>query len=101
MAASNDPRRFDFVYNDVGYQAPVILDGLAGLKSIQLAPVVAGSGKVQATISPLSAVNGGTADWVDWPAGTVSGVTQDTVEGITAIRVYHASGTTRLCLRVE
>lgn len=100
MARSTVIRRFDYTYNDAGYQAPVLLDELEGPKSVQLAPVVAGSGKVQATISPPADVNGGTADWVDWPAGTVNAVTQDTLEGVSAVRAYVASGTLRLIVRV-
>lgn len=101
MATSNNPLRWDILMNDVGYSDPVILENLVGIKTVQLSPVVAGSGKVQATLSPLSDVNGGTADWTDWDAGTVSTATMDEVSGVTAIRAYRATGTIRFIVRVE
>ena len=101
MASSNNPLRWDILMNDTGYSDPVILENLVGIKSVQLSPVVAGTGKVQATISPLADVNGGTADWVDWSAGTVSSTTQDEVSGVSAVRAYRATGTIRFIVRVE
>jgi hypothetical protein len=94
-------RRFEFIYGLPGYQAPVLLDDTPGKKSCQLAPVVAGQGKVQATLSSREDVEGNSADWVDWPAGLVSQTTQDAPDGCTALRVYLASGTMKFIVRAE
>lgn len=43
--------------------------------------------KVQYTTSPESAVDGGTAQWIDWPEGEVSASTQDALLApVTALR---------------
>ena len=83
-------------------QDPVFLDVYnQEFRGVQLEPVVTGVGYVQSTLSSRPDVEGGAASWVTWPAGSVSAVTQDTVNpSVTAIRVYRTSGDLKLTVRL-
>lgn len=98
----SDKRIMTFEYNAGDVQAPIFLDEFDNeYRGIQLAPIVVGVGYVQATMSTHSAVDSNAADWVNWPAGSVSTATQDTINPtITAIRVYRSSGALRLDVRL-
>ncbi len=93
-----EPRRWDVTIAS-GASDPIILDNLPGVQTVMLAPVVTGTGKVQTTLSPVSDVLGGTADWIDWLAGTVSEATMDELRGVTAVRAVWASGQVRMVVR--
>ena len=97
-----DIRVLTHEYNAGTEQAPVYLDEFTGeYRGIQLEPIVVGVGYVQATMSTRAAVEGNVAQWVTWPAGSVSAVTQDTIDPtITAIRAYRTSGALRLNVRI-
>lgn len=89
-------------YNSGDVQAPIFLDDFVGeYRGIQLEPVVTGVGYVQSTMSTHEAVDDNEASWITWPSGSVSAVTQDTVNPVvTAIRVYRTSGNLRLNVRI-
>jgi len=93
-----DKRELQYIYNAGDAQTPVFLDGFAHeFRSVQLEPVVTGVGYVQATCSTRQDVEDGHAGWGTWPAGSISAVTQDTVNpSVTAIRVYRTSGDLKL-----
>lgn len=56
-------------------------------------PSMAGSGKIQFSVSPPAVVNAETAIWMDWSRGVVSSAAADIAEGpITAIRGVSVSG---------
>lgn len=97
-----DTREIELQYDSGSTQSPVYLDTYSQeFRGVQLEPVVAGVGYIQATLSTREAVESGTAGWVTWPAGPVSAVTQDTIDpSVTAIRVYRTSGSLRLTVRV-
>jgi hypothetical protein len=97
-----DKRILTFEYNAGDVQAPVFLDDYDGAyRGVQLAPIVAGVGYLQATLSTREAVEDNEADWVTWPNGSVSAVSQDTVDPtVTAIRVYRTSGALRMNVRI-
>jgi hypothetical protein len=97
-----DVREITFEYNTGDVQAPIYLDEFVGAyRGIQLAPVVTGVGYVQATMSTKQEVQDSQADWVTWPNGSVSAVSQDTVDpSVTAIRIYRTSGNLRLNVRI-
>lgn len=63
--------------------------------------VSGGTGKVQATTSPISDVQNDTAVWIDWNAGEVAATTQDGIIPATAIRQVNTAGTTRLLVRAQ
>ncbi len=98
----SDKRIMAFEYNAGDVQAPIFLDEFDGIyRGVQLAPIVVGVGYLQATMSTHDEVADNEADWVTWPAGSVSAVTQDTVDPtVTAIRVYRTSGNLRLSVRI-
>lgn len=53
----------------------------------------AGSGKVQTTTSSDASIAGGTATWLDWASGAVSGTVADALLGpVTGIRAVSISG---------
>ncbi len=91
-----------YEYNSGAEQAPIILEDFDHIyRGVQLEPVVTGVGYLQATLSTLEAITDNEAGWVTWPAGSVSSVTQDTLDpAVTAIRVYRTSGNLRLTLRM-
>jgi hypothetical protein len=97
-----DIRVLTYEYNAGAEQVPVFLDEFTGeYRGIQLEPVVAGVGYIQSTLSTRAAVEGNTASWVTWPSGSISAVTQDTINPVaTAIRVYRTSGSLRLNVRI-
>jgi hypothetical protein len=97
-----DKRVLTFDYNAGTTQAPVFLDEFDGAyRGVQLAPIVTGVGYLQATLCPRQCIEDNEADWVTWPAGSVSDVAQDTVDPtVTAIRVYRTSGQLRLNVRI-
>jgi hypothetical protein len=98
----SDKRILTYEYNAGDVQAPIFLEDFDGIyRGVQLAPIVTGVGYLQATMSAREAVEDNEADWVNWPAGSVSAVTQDTVDPtVTAIRVYRTSGNLRLNVRI-
>jgi hypothetical protein len=52
-------------------------------------------------MSTHEAVDDNEAAWVNWPSGSISSVTQDTIDPtVTAIRVYRTSGALRLNVRI-
>jgi hypothetical protein len=62
--------------------------------TVGLSPVSAGTGKVQFTIDPLSAVTADAAEWQDWPAGSISVITTDAIiSPVTAVKAVVTSGT--------
>lgn len=97
-----DNRILTIDYSAGDAQSPVFLDELPGAyRGVQLEPLPAGTGYVQATLSSREDVQDGHAAWLTWPAGAVSSVTQDTIDpSVTAIRVYRSSGNLRLNVRV-
>lgn len=98
----SDKRIMTFEYNAGDVQAPIFLEDFDGAyRGVQLAPIVVGVGYVQATLSTREAVEDNEADWVTWPNGSVSAVSQDTVDPtVTAIRVYRTSGALRMNVRI-
>lgn len=98
-----DKRELEYEYGSGDAQAPVFLDEYPHeFRSVQLEPVVTGVGYVQATCSTRAAVEDGHAGWATWPAGSISSVTQDTVDpSVTAIRVYRTSGNLRLTVQMR
>lgn len=97
-----DKRILTFEYNAGDIQAPVFLDEFDGAyRGVQLAPIVTGVGYVQATLSTHAEVDDNEAEWVTWPAGSISAATQDTIDPtVTAIRVFRTSGALRLNVRI-
>jgi len=89
-------------YNSGTVQPPIFLDGYDSLyRSVQLAPIVAGVGYIQASLSTHQAILDNEGEWVSWPAGSISSASQDTIDPtVTAIRVYLTSGGLRLDLRL-
>lgn len=58
--------------------------------------ISSGSGKVQYTIDSLAAVSANTAVWLDWPGGTVTTNTVDSINTpVTAVRGAWVSGTVK------
>jgi hypothetical protein len=98
----SDKRILTYEYNAGDVQAPIFLEDFDGIyRGVQLEPIVAGAGYVQSTLSTREAVTDNEAAWVAWPAGSVSAVSQDTVDPtVTAIRVYRTSGNLRLNVRI-
>jgi len=97
-----DKREIVKQYNAGDAQAPIFLDEFPHeFRGVQLEPIVTGVGYVQATVSCRQDVEDGHAGWVTWPAGSISSVTQDTINpSVTAIRVYHTSGDLKLTVRL-
>ncbi len=73
---------------------PVIIPSTSSDKNTTIVVVAgAGSGKVQFTIDPDEAVTAGTALWIDWDKGAVTGTETDVAIGpITALRGVSVSG---------
>jgi len=63
----------------------------------------AGSGKIQATYDPYADVlaDPDAVNWVDWDAGVVAAITQDSVKGPSAIRQVNVSGSTVMTIIVH
>ncbi len=97
-----DKREFQYQYNAGDAQTPIFLDDYQHeFRGIQLEPVVTGVGYIQATLSTRQDVEDGHAGWITWPAGSISAVTQDTIDPtVTAIRVYRTSGDLKLTVRL-
>lgn len=97
-----DKREITFQCNAGDAQAPIFLDDFTEeFRGVQLEPIVTGVGYVQATLSTHKEVEDGDAGWVTWPAGSISAVTQDTINpAVTAIRVYRTSGDLKLTVRL-
>jgi hypothetical protein len=72
-------------------------DGIQ-IVEVELAPELGASAKIQATID-TEAVEADTADGVDWPSGSVSERTQDSLNGGSYIRMVVAVGTAKMILR--
>jgi hypothetical protein len=57
----------------------------------------AGSGKVQTTTSTKALIDADTAEWIDWPDGTVTSATHRRLEGVyTAFRLVRVTGTVKM-----
>jgi hypothetical protein len=97
-----DKRILSFDYNAGTTQAPVFLEDFEGIyRGVQLAPIVTGAGYLQSTLSSREEIEDNEANWVNWPSGSISSVTQDTIDPtVTAIRVYRTSGALRLNVRI-
>jgi hypothetical protein len=97
-----DKRIMTFEYNAGDVQAPVFLEDFDGIyRGVQLAPIVTGVGYIQSTLSSREEIEDNEASWVNWPSGSISSVTQDTIDPtVTAIRVYRTSGALRLNVRI-
>jgi len=55
--------------------------------------IPSGTGKIQYTTSPPSAVLAGTANWIDWSRGSVTISCSDLIEGpVSAVRGVSSSG---------
>lgn len=64
------------------------------LITVGLIPKTVGTGKVQYTLDSNAAIDASTADWIDWPAGSVSVATVDSlIAPVTAVRCVISSGT--------
>lgn len=98
----SDKRIMTFEYNAGDVQAPIFLDEFDGeFRGVQLEPIVAGVGYLQSTLSTREAILDNEGAWVTWPSGSISAVTQDTINPVvTAIRVYRTSGNLRLNVRL-
>lgn len=65
---------------------PVLIENTGSDVLIAVKPGT--SATVQFTLSPVAKIKAGTADWYDWPEGTVSVNTQDSVSSVvTALRL--------------
>jgi hypothetical protein len=98
-----DKRVSTYEYSgEAGAKAPIFLEDFDHtFRGVQLEPIVTGVGYVQATLSSKQDVDDGHAGWVTWPAGSISAVTQDTIDpSVTAIRVYLTSGNLKLTVRL-
>lgn len=97
-----DIRVLTYEYNAGTTQVPVFLDEFTEeYRGIQLEPVVTGVGYVQSSLSTRQAILDNQGEWVTWPSGSISAVTQDTINPVvTAIRVYRTSGNLRLNVRL-
>jgi len=72
---------------------PVVVPPLNGQPVTCTIRITGVSGKVQFTTSTDAAVAAGTAVWQDWPEGTVTTNTSDTLLGpVTAVRGVSVSG---------
>ena len=75
---------------------PVVIPGLNGLPVTCKIVIVGTSGKVEFTTSPDADVVADTADWEDWPDGTVTADTSDALLGpVTAVRGVSVVGTVK------
>ncbi len=73
--------------------ADVVIPPLSAGKKISCRVICgAGTGKIEITLSPDSAVVAGTATWEDWALGESTGTVSDVAEAITGIRGVSVSG---------
>lgn len=98
-SVGNDVGEFEATYSSGTTQDPVVMLPNSGPSTFTLSFPVAGSAKLQTTTSPKSAVEAGTAEWVDTGHGTVSDTLQDWFVNPTAIRVVRVSGTVKFSVR--
>ncbi len=98
------------VLNKVSYHAEEELTGALtgkwflvpsniGVISAVLFIATTGNAKLQTTNSSDEDVKADNADAVDWPSGSVTSTTTDSVRAVTAIRLVNASGTSKIQLR--
>lgn len=82
----------------VGTPLTIMISGINA--TVNAIPGGGGTLLIQYTVSPQSAIDGGTAHWYNWPSGTVSAATQDTLIGaVKALKctATTANGTVEVC----
>ena len=85
-----------------GNSAAVIIPQGVRQVAVQVDFATSGTGKVQASIDPVSVIKTGTPTWVDWDAGTVAVATQSSCVPVTAIRAVQVhSGTMKMTIRAQ
>ena len=67
---------------------------------VQLSFDSPGQASVEATLSTRQEINAGSALWITWSSGIVTGLTQSICHKAMAIRVNRVSGTPRLSISV-
>lgn len=89
---------YSVTYSSGTNQTPVYFPDVNGC-SVNLA-ISSGTAKIQLTNSPPDRIEAGTANWVDWAAGSVTASTVPTIiAGPSAIRVVLSSGSVTLEVR--
>lgn len=74
---------------------PVIISNT--VSTIILALIISsGTGRIEATLSSISKIKAGTANWFSWDAGDVSITTNDVSEKANAFRVVNTAGSVTL-----
>lgn len=74
---------------------PVVVDlsKNAAPYSVTLIPGSGNTSKVEYSVSPNAGTSPGSANWISWPSGTVSAITNDVYAGkLTALRFTRVSG---------